>query len=102
MSSALMAKIKRRLEFNSEYEADEELIKDFIESAFYEIKRWRKTEEDTELLSGMYDDNIISFVVESYNTMGIEGQSYDSNGTSARQYSGTPLSRLKGSITQRL
>lgn len=50
----------------------------------------------------MYDDNIIAFVVESYNTMGIEGQSYDSNGTSARQYSGTPLSRLKGSITQRL
>lgn len=102
MSSTLTAKIKRRLEFNSEYEADEELIKDFIDSAFSEIKRWRKTEEDTELLSGMYDNNIVNFVVESYNTMGIEGQSYDSNGTSARQYSGTPLSRLKGSITQRL
>lgn len=102
MSSTLTAKIKRRLEFNSEYEASEDLINDFIDSAFSEIKRWRKTEENSELLSGMYDDNIIAFVVESYNTMGVEGQSYDSNGTSARQYSGTPLSRLKGSITQRI
>ena len=37
MSSALIAKIKRRLEFNSEYEADEDLIKDFIESTFPNI-----------------------------------------------------------------
>nr|DAE27607.1 MAG TPA: hypothetical protein [virus sp. cti5L29] len=50
----------------------------------------------------MYDSNIINFVIESYNIMGIEGQAYDGNGSSVKQFSGTPLSRLKSSITQRL
>lgn len=102
MKSTLREKITRRLQFNSEYEPDTDIIDDFIDSAINEIKVWRKTSEDTELLTGMYDSNIIGFVVESYNMMGVEGQSYDGNGSTTKQYSGTPLSRLKGSIPQRL
>lgn len=102
LKSTLQEKAVRRLQFNSEYEPDTDLIDDFIDSACSEIKRWRKADDDTELLSGMYDSNIISFVVESYNIMGIEGQSYDGVGSNSRQFSGTPLSRLKGSIPQRL
>lgn len=102
MKSDLEGKIARRLQFNSEYEADTDLIDDFLDSAFSEINRWRKNTDDSELLSGMYDSNIINFVIESYNIMGIEGQAYDGNGSSVKQFSGTPLSRLKSSITQRL
>lgn len=102
MKSTLQEKIARRLQFNSEYEPDTDLINDFIDNAVNEIKVWRKTTEDTELLSGIYDSNIINFVVESYNMIGVEGQSYDGNGSTTKQYSGTPLSRLKGSIPQRL
>lgn len=102
LKSTLQEKIARRLQFNSEYEPDTDLINDFIDNAVNEIKVWRKTTEDTELLSGIYDSNIINFVVESYNMIGVEGQSYDGNGSTTKQYSGTPLSRLKGSIPQRL
>lgn len=102
LKSTLEEKIARRLQFNSEYEPDTDLIDDFIDNAINEIKMWRKTTEDTELLSGMYDSNIISFVIESYNMMGVEGQSYDGNGSTTKQYLGTPLARLKGSIPQRL
>lgn len=102
MKSALQEKIKRRLEFNSEYETDEDLINDFIESAINEIIEWRHLEQDNEFLSGMYDNAIIRFVIESYNILGVEGQTYESNGATAKQYSGTPLSRLKSSISQRI
>lgn len=102
LKSTLQEKIARRLQFNSEYEPNTDLINDFIDNAVNEIKVWRKTTEDTELLSGIYDSNIINFVVESYNMIGVEGQSYDGNGSTTKQYSGTPLSRLKGSIPQRL
>lgn len=102
LKSTLQEKIARRLQFNSEYEPDTDLINDFIDNAVNEIKVWRKATEDTELLSGIYDSNIINFVVESYNMIGVEGQSYDGNGSTTKQYSGTPLSRLKGSIPQRL
>ena len=102
LKSTLEEKIARRLQFNSEYEPDYDLIDDFIDNATNEIKVWRKTTEDTELLTGMYDSNIINFVIESYNMMGVEGQSYDGNGSTTKQYLGTPLARLKGSIPQRL
>lgn len=102
LKSTLQEKVARRLNFNSEYEADADLITDFIEEAITEIKVWRKADNDTELLTGMYDSNIINFVVESYNRMGAEGQSYDGNGSTTKQYLATPLSRLKGSIPQRL
>jgi hypothetical protein len=102
LKSKLQEKIARRLNFNSEYEADTELIGDFIDDAVSEIQVWRKLTNDDEFLSGMYDSNIINFVVESYNQIGAEGQSYDGNGSTTKQYLNTPLSRLKGSIPQRL
>lgn len=102
MKSTLKEKITRRLQYNSEYEPDSDIIDDFIDSAITEIKIWRKASNDNELLTGMYDNNIINFVIESYLIMGVEGQSYDGNGSTTKQYSGTPLSRLKGSIPQRL
>ena len=102
MKSTLQAKIVRRLEFNSEWEADTELIDDFIDTALNEIYVWRKLSNDNELLSGMYDSNIIRFVIESYNMLGIEGQTYESNGQTAKQYATTPLATLKSSIPQRI
>lgn len=102
MKSTLQEKAKRRLEFNTEYEADSDLINDFIDTAIIELKLWRKSENDDEFLSGMFDSAIIRFVVESYNILGIEGQSYESNGASAKQFTETPLSRLKSSISQRI
>lgn len=102
MKSTLKEKITKRLQFNSEYEPDSDIVDDFIDSAITEIKIWRKASNDNELLTGMYDNNIINFVIESYLIMGVEGQSYDGNGSTTKQYSGTPLSRLKGSIPQRL
>lgn len=102
MKTKLLEKIKRRLEFNSEYEADEDLINDFIESAINEIVSWRRLDNYDEFMYGIYDNNIIRFVVESYNIIGIEGQSYESNGATAKQFTETPLSRLKSSIKQRI
>lgn len=102
MKSTLQEKIKRRLEFNSEYEADTELINDFIDTAINELKLWRHLDNDDEFLSGMYDSAIMRFVIESYNILGIEGQSYESNGATAKQFTETPLSRLKSSIKQRI
>ena len=102
MKSTLQEKIVRRLEFNSEWEADEELVNDFIDTAINEIFLWRKLSNDDELLSGRYDGNIIRFVIESYNMLGVEGQTYESNGQTAKQYAQTPLSRLKSSIPQRI
>ena len=102
MKSTLQAKIVKRLEFNSEWAADTELVDDFIDTALNEIYVWRKLSNDNELLSGMYDSNIIRFVIESYNMLGIEGQTYESNGQTAKQYATTPLSRLLSSIPQRI
>lgn len=102
MKSTLLEKIARRLNYNSEYEADEDIIEDFIDSAISEIVNWRRLDNEDEFLSGMYDSNIVEFVIESYNKMGIEGQSYEGNGATSKQYTETALSRLKSSIPQRM
>lgn len=102
MKDELQEKIKRRLEFNSEYEADEDIINDFIDSAINEIANWRHLTDESEYLSGMYDNSIIRFVIESYNQMGIEGQSYEANGATSKQFAETPLARLLSSIPQRM
>jgi len=102
MKSNLLEKIARRLNYNSEYEADEDLIEDFIDSAINEIIVWRRLDSDEEILSGRYDTNIVNFVIESYNIQGIEGQSYEGNGATSKQFTESPLSRLKSSIPQRM
>lgn len=102
MQKKLLEKAQRRLSLNSEYTPDNDLINDFIENAVYEIKSWRKLSNDTEFLDGRYDMVIVNFVVESYNTIGIEGQTYNSDGASARQFNGTPLSHLRSSVKQGL
>lgn len=102
MKSAITTKVKRQLEVNSDYEVDENLLGDFIDDAVSEIKDWRKLNNDNEFLNGMYDSKISRFVIESYNILGIEGQSYESNGATAKQFTETPLSRLKSSIPQKI
>lgn len=102
LKSTLQEKIKRRLEFNSEYEVDEELIEDYIDSAISEIISWRQLNSYDEFLTGTHDNPIINFVIESYNQLGVEGQSYESNGATAKQFDKTPLARLRTAVTQRI
>ena len=103
MQSSLTDKINRRLEINSpDVSFDEDLIADYINDACTIINNWRKNKDNKELLSGIYDNKIISYVIESINLTGIEGQSYSSANGITKQMIATPEDNLKSGISQRL
>jgi uncharacterized membrane-anchored protein len=101
LKEQLIAKAKTRLEFNSDYSADSDLVAYFLDEAINEITKWRSLLDSAEFLTGIYDNNIIRYIVESYNLQGNEGQSYNSANGSARRYIANPLANLLGSINQK-
>jgi uncharacterized membrane-anchored protein len=101
LKEQLTAKAKTRLEFNSDYCANEDLVEYFLDEAINEITKWRNLEDDAEFLAGTYDTNIVRYIVESYNLQGNEGQSYNSANGSAKRYIANPLANLLGSISQK-
>lgn len=89
-----------RITLNSEYEPDQDIIEDFIDEAIYEIKRWKKNENDSIFLDGGFDKNIIDYTLQSYHTTGIEGQLSNSSNGNKVNYQMTPLQYLHSSIPQ--
>lgn len=104
LKETLTQKIQRRLKVNNpNFDVDNEVIGDFIDSAINIIKQWRKLDtNETEFLEGLYDNNIIQYVVEVYNRLGLEGQSTDNALGNGKSFVNSPENNLKSSIPQRI
>lgn len=94
--------VANRVAYNQpDYTLNEDLVGDLIDEAIDIIRDWRKTwDSDTEFLSGRFDSNIVGYVMESLNTIGIEGQSYESANGNTKQYKMSPRQRLCSGIPQ--
>lgn len=103
MRTNLIEKAQRRLANNfPDYEYDEDLLEDYFDDACSIIRGWKKLSDDTMLLTGNYDRNIVQFIIESINVSGLEGQSSSSANGVSKSFYATPESNLKSSIPQSL
>lgn len=104
LSSKLIEKAQRKLKAkNPNFDISTELLDDYCQDAINIIAKWRKLDlnkSQNELLEGLYDTEIVNFIVESYNMIGIEGQSSDSSLGNTRVFRATPETNLKSSIKQ--
>lgn len=96
-----MEKIQRKLSVNSDYEYSEDYLNDLIDEAVGIIKNWTRSDESV-MLTGNYDNNIVAYVIQSLNIGGIEGQSYSNANGIAKTFYASPEANLKASIPQRL
>lgn len=88
---------------NPNFDVPTDTLVDYCQDAINIIVKWRKlniNNSNNELLQGLYDTEIVRFVVESYNMIGIEGQSSDSSLGNTRVFKATPETNLKSSIKQ--
>ena len=86
---------------NSDYEYSEDYLNDLIDEAVGIIKNWTRSDESV-MLTGNYDNNIVTYVIQSLNIGGIEGQSYSNANGIAKTFYASPEANLKASIPQRL
>lgn len=103
MKSSLLEKAQRKLaNAFPDYEYDEDLIGDYFDDAVSIIMKWRKDYNESLVLTGNYDTEIISFIIESINESGLEGQSSSNANGISKKFIATPEDNLKGKIPQRL
>ena len=85
---------------NPDEKADKTLLIQYLNYGVCAIKSRRKLTNDSELLGGQHDYNLVRFIIRSYNEGGIEGAtSANSLGTS-RTFSLSPLAELKQNTLQ--
>ena len=91
------------MQYNSpDIDIDEEYLEDLINEAYTIIYNWRRLSKDDEILTGRYDTQIISYVLETINASGIEGQKSSNANGNSKTFINTPENNLKSSIPQRL
>ena len=104
LANKLVEKAQRKLKAkNNNFDAPVELLNDYCQDAINIIAKWRKlniSKPQNELLQGLYDTEIVNFVIESYNMIGIEGQSSDNSLGNSKVFRATPETNLKSSIKQ--
>lgn len=103
LKANLTEKIQRRLSLkNPNTNYDEDLIGDYIEDAVLIIEEWAKPTQETYILNGGYNTEIIEFVIQSININGAEGASSYSDGAESISFANNPISNLKSKIPQGL
>lgn len=101
MKDKILEKTQRKLANNfPDYDYDDDLLGDYFEDAVSIIKDWKRNQNDTVVLSGLYDRQIVQFIIESLNMAGIEGQSTSSANGVTKSFISSPESNLKASIPQ--
>ena len=101
MKASLVEKIQRKLSANSDYDYSEDYLNDLIDEAVEIIADWTRSNKSV-VLTGSYDGKIITYVIQTLNIGGIEGQSYSNANGIAKTFYASPEANLKGSIPQRL
>lgn len=103
MKQTLLEKAQRKLS-NAfpDYEYDEDLLGDYFDDAVSIIMKWKKNYNESLVLAGNYDMEIVDFIVESINRAGQEGQSSSSANGMKKIFIATPEDNLKGKIPQGL
>lgn len=101
MKKGLLAKTQRKLSNNfPDYEYDEDLLGDYFDDAVSIIMKWKKNRDESLVLTGNYDTEIVDFIIESINRSGVEGQSSSSANGMRKVFIATPEDNLKGKIPQ--
>ena len=103
MKSQIIEKTQRKLANNfPDYDYNEELLGDYFDDAVSIIKDWKRNQNDSVVMTGIYDRQIVQFIIESLNMAGIEGQSSSSANGITKAFISSPESNLKASIPQSL
>lgn len=101
MKQNLLEKAQRKLtNAFPDYEYDEDLLGDYFDDAVSIIMKWKKNHNESLVLTGNYDTEIITFIIESINKGGVEGQSSSSANGITKTFIATPEDNLKGKIPQ--
>lgn len=103
MKAKLLEKSQRKLANNfPDYEYDKDLLGDYFDDAVSIIMKWKKNYNESLVLAGNYDTEIVDFIIESINKSGQEGQSSSSANGMRKIFIATPEDNLKGKIPQGL
>lgn len=80
---------------NPDEKADKTLLIQYLNYGVTEIRKRRKLTNDSELLSGYHDYNLVHFIIRSYNEGGIEGASSANSLGTSKTFPLSPLAELK-------
>lgn len=103
---SVVEKSTRRIKFQSNYGSNypelAAILNDFCDNGVSIITQWRKLSDETEIVSGKWDSQLVEYVVNSFNSMNDENlNSSTANGTT-RNYRMSAESMLKSKIPQRM
>ena len=85
---------------SSDIQELELVLFDFLDDGILILRKWRKLQDDTELISGMHDSGIVEYLKNRYNANGRELFSDYSSGGIKAKMDKTPESVLKSTCKQ--
>ena len=101
MKTAIVKKAQGKLSLNSpNYVYSEEILGIYFDDAIDIIVDWKRLSDVDSIISGIYDKNIVQFIIESIVISGMEGQSSNSSNGNKKVFIASPESNLKSSIPQ--
>lgn len=106
IKQSIVDRAKTRLVYNSNiYKSNADfnaILSDFFDSAIGIIEKWRKLKDATEIESRKWDNEIVGYIVDSYNAMNEEILTSSSSNGVTRGYRISPENSLKSKIPQRM
>lgn len=102
--STIINRAKVRLAYTGNDYSNSEEIASLLEEYYYSgvdiIRKWRKLSDDSEIILGTWDEELVAFIVDSWNSMNEELLSNVNVGGNSRTYKMSPESALKTKIRQ--
>lgn len=106
IKQSIIEKAKVRLAYksninksNADFNA---ILSDFFDNAVGIIEQWRKLKDETEIESRKWDNEIVGYIVDSYNAMNEEILATSSSNGVTRGYKISPENSLKSKIPQKM
>lgn len=76
------------------------ILSEYYYSGVSIIRKWRKLKDNSEIILGTWDEELVAFIVDSWNAMNEETLASTNVGGNSRSYKFTPEGALKSKIRQ--
>ena len=102
--TTIISRAKTRLSYASNDDMNGADIASILSDYYYTglsiIRKWRKLRDDNEIMLGKCDEELVAFIVDSWNAMNEENLSATNVGGNSRSYRYSPEDALKSKIKQ--
>ena len=102
--TTLIQRAKSRLSYADNADMSSADVASILSEYYYSgvsiIRKWRKLKDNSEIILGTWDEELVAFIVDSWNAMNEETLASTNVGGNSRSYKFTPEGALKSKIRQ--